>query len=84
MIGLNNKIAPATASRKPNAWLRIALTLLLALIMVGCASKSNRTYTGQCAVDGHWFCGKEYETFSDCNRGRIKHDYETAGSGSCG
>ncbi len=61
----------------------LSVLLAMTLFAVACAGKSNRTYTGQCAVDGHWFCGKEYETFSECNRGRMKHDYETAGSGSC-
>lgn len=84
MTQLNNKFAPAEAASHRAVWRRVALALIVVLITAGCASKSNRTYTGQCAVDGHWFCGKVYETFSECNRGRIKHDYETAGSGSCG
>ena len=48
-----------------------------------CATKSNRVYIGQCALPGHWFCGKIYESRAACNLDRRRHDYETSMPGTC-
>ena len=65
---------------------RIGLTLmvgLLAVALAGCAGKRNRYYVGQCAIPGHWFCGKVYDSFADCNNDRKRHDYEVTLPGTC-
>ena len=49
----------------------------------GCASKVNRIYIGQCAIPGHWFCGKVYDSRSACNNDRKRHDFETSLPGTC-
>ncbi|MDX1568869.1 MAG: hypothetical protein R3200_00170 [Xanthomonadales bacterium] len=62
----------------------LSLALLGALLAgSGCASKQNRIYIGQCAVPGHWFCGKIYDSRAQCNNDRKKHDFETSLPGTC-
>ncbi len=59
--------------------------LLAAAVLAtsACASKPNRVYIGQCALPGHWFCGKVYDSRAACNLARRKHDYETSMPGTC-
>lgn len=61
----------------------ILFAALMAAALSGCAGKRNRYYVGQCAIPGHWFCGKVYDKFSDCNNDRKRHDYETSLPGTC-
>jgi hypothetical protein len=61
----------------------VLCVLFLAASLNGCASKINRYYIGQCAIPGHWFCGKSYDKYADCNMDRKRHDYETSMTGSC-
>ena len=60
-----------------------ACIIFLASVSSGCASKINRYYVGQCALPGHWFCGKSYDKYSACNIDRRRHDYETSMTGTC-
>ncbi len=61
----------------------ILLVVAIAIMASGCAGKRNRTYVGQCAIPGHWFCGKVYDSRAACNNDRKRHDYETSMPGTC-
>lgn len=67
--------------------MRLATIFTAALLAImtasGCAGKRNRIYVGQCAIPGHWFCGKQYDSRADCNNARKRHDYETSLPGTC-
>ncbi|MEM9301257.1 MAG: hypothetical protein AAGE01_04060 [Pseudomonadota bacterium] len=63
--------------------LPLALAAATTLALSACAGKRDITYVGQCAIPGHWFCGKTFDTRSECNNARKRHDYETSLTGSC-
>jgi len=63
--------------------LTILIFLGVTLALGACANRINRYYVGQCALPGHWFCGKVYDSRADCNNDRKLHDYQTSMGGSC-
>ncbi|MEM1089994.1 MAG: hypothetical protein AAF552_06615 [Pseudomonadota bacterium] len=64
-------------------FLCLLVALLTCVALSGCAAKRNRYFVGQCAIPGHWFCGKVYDSRADCNNARKRHDFETSMTGSC-
>ena len=64
---------------------KLSITILAALLAVGCASMSNRMWTGECklADETTGFCGVEFDTWAQCNAARKDHDRDAPFPGHC-